>query len=190
MDGDLSTIILMKFSLSAGEIMTRFDFPYLISTLSNEHAGDDEGFRVFLISLIACKGMVCLKGPQRILNSFSEISYPVPNQIHPMNKRIGRMMNNWTFAGLRIAGTIPKSISPHINKPNHPSRFEGKYIASPTLDGLLKTALWTFPPVAPQISRAGVILPHPRQFPYCSHHSDCDFSLSKRSLQVFVKGFF
>jgi hypothetical protein len=92
MDGDFSIIVLMKFSLSAGEIMTRFDFPYLISILSNEQAAEDKGLRVLLISLISCKGILCLKGPQEIFNWFSEISYPVPNQIHPMNRMTAIMM--------------------------------------------------------------------------------------------------
>lgn len=92
MCGDFSINILIKPSLSAGEIMTRFDFPYLISILSKEQAGEDKGLRVLLISLISCRGILCLKGPQRIFNSFSKISYPVPNQIHPMNKMTAIMI--------------------------------------------------------------------------------------------------
>jgi hypothetical protein len=38
--------------------MTRFDFPYLISILSKEQAGEDKGLRVLLISLISCKGIL------------------------------------------------------------------------------------------------------------------------------------
>ena len=48
--GDFFTIILIKFSLSAGEINIRFDFPNLISILSNEQAGEDKGLCALLIS--------------------------------------------------------------------------------------------------------------------------------------------
>ena len=48
--GDFFTIILIKFSLSAGEIMTLLDFPNLISILSNEQAGEDKGLCALLIS--------------------------------------------------------------------------------------------------------------------------------------------
>ena len=94
--------------------MTRLDFPNLISILSKEQAGEDKGLRVLLISLISCKGTLCLKGPQEIFSSFSEISYPVPNQIHPINRMTAIMMINGTFADWTIAGIIPKSVMPHM----------------------------------------------------------------------------
>ena len=128
MCGDFLINILTKFSLSAGEINIRFDFPNLISILSNEQAGDDKGLRVLLISLMSCSEIVCLKGPQYTFNSFSIISQPVPNQIHPANRMMRIMMTKGTVAFWRIAGIVAKTRIPHINKPNPKSRFEGKYI--------------------------------------------------------------
>jgi len=130
---DFFLIVLIKFSLSAGEIMIRFDFPYLISILSKEQAGEDKGLRVLLISLISCIGILCLKGPQEIFNWSSEISYPVPNQIHPMNRTIRIMMTNGSFADWMMAGIIPNNIKPQINIPNQTSRFVGKYIGFASL---------------------------------------------------------
>jgi hypothetical protein len=57
-----------------------------------QQAGEDKGLRVLLISLISCKGILCLKGPQRTFNSSSKISYPVPNQIHPTKTMTAIMM--------------------------------------------------------------------------------------------------